>query len=110
MIFTMRKKQWMISPSDKVKIQASMELINYQPTEIIELESRRIWMTDVYTCKFLNEFVRGQIKNDLMKRVIINGMSGSSRRFKRFERITMIVSKVDKKSIVSYDGLYKFQS
>ena len=54
--------------SNKVKIQASMELMNYQPTEIIELKIRRNWMTDVYTCKFFNEFVRGQIKNDLMKR------------------------------------------
>lgn len=73
----MRKKQWMILPyfmkknfypSNKVKIQAPMELMNYQPTAIIELKIRRIWMTDVYTCKFFNEFVRHQIKNDLMKR------------------------------------------
>ena len=78
-----------------------MELMDYQPTEIIEPESRRIWMTNVYTCKFFNEFVRGQIKNDLMKRVIINRMSGSSWRFKRFECITMIVSRIDKKSIIS---------
>lgn len=75
------------SPGDKVKIQGSMKLINYQPTEIIELKSRKVWMTDV--CKFFNEFVKGQIKNDLIKRLMINGMSGSSWRFKRFERITM---------------------
>ena len=66
------------SPGDKVKIQASVELINYQPTDITELGSERIWMTDVYVCKLFNEFVKGQIKNDLMKRVIISGMSGSS--------------------------------
>ena len=89
------------SPSDKVKIQASMELINYQPTEIIELESRKIWITDAYTHKFFNGFVRGQIKNDLMKRVIISGLSNSSWHFKRFECITMIVTRVDKKPVVS---------
>ena len=85
-----------------MKIQASMKLINYQPAEIIQLEqeSRRIWMTDIYSCKFFNGFVRGQIKNDLMKRVIINEMSGSSWRFKRFDHITMIVSRVDENSIV----------
>ena len=79
-----------------------MKLINYQSAEIIQLEqeSRRIWMTDIYSCKFFNGFVRGQIKNDLMKRVIINEMSGSSWRFKRFDHITMIVSRVDEKSIV----------
>ena len=79
-----------------------MKLINYQPAEIIQLEqeSKRIWMTDIYSCKFFNGFVRGQIKNDFMKRVIINEMSGSSWRFKRFDHITMIVSRVDEKSIV----------
>ena len=66
------------SPGNKVKIQASVELRNYQPTDISELGSGRIWMTDVYGCKLSNEFVKGQIKNDLMKRVIISGMSGSS--------------------------------
>ena len=79
-----------------------MKLINYQPAEIIQLEqeSRRIWMTDIYSCKFFNGFVRGQIENDLMKKVIINEMSGSNWRFKRFDHITMIVSRVDEKSIV----------
>ena len=79
-----------------------MKLINYQPAEIIQLEqeSKRIWMTDIYSLKFFNGFVRGQIKNDLMKRVIINEMSCSSWSFKRFDHITMIVSRVDKKSIV----------
>ena len=85
-----------------MEIQASMKLINYQPAEIIQLEqeSRRIWMTDIYSCKFFNGFVRGQIENDLMKRVIINEMSGNSWSFKRFDHITMIVSRADKKSIV----------
>ena len=43
------------SPGNKVKKNhTSMELINYQPTEIIELESRKIWMTDDYVCTFFN--------------------------------------------------------
>lgn len=37
----------------KVSVQGSMELIYYHPAEetdqIIELESRRSWLTDVYT-------------------------------------------------------------
>ena len=43
-----------------------MKLINYEPAEIIQLEqeSKRIWMTDIYSLKFFNGFVRGQIKND----------------------------------------------
>ena len=71
------------------------------PTETIELESGRIWMTNVYKCKFFNSFVKGEIKNDLMKRVIVNGRIGNSWRFKKFERIIFIVNDINKKSIVS---------
>ena len=65
----------------KLNIQGSMELINYQPAEadqIIELESRRTWLTDVYMCVFFNGYVLEEIKKSFMKRVIINGMTGSS--------------------------------
>ena len=78
-----------------------MELTNYVPTDIIQLESRRIWLTDVYVCKFFYSFVKGEIKNDLMKRVTVNEMNDSSWRFKRFERITFIFTDINKKSIVS---------
>ena len=40
-------------------IQGSMELTDYPPAEtdiIIELESRRTWLTDVYTCIFFNGY------------------------------------------------------
>ena len=66
----------------KVSVQGSMELINYQPEEetdqIIELESRRSWLTDVYTCVFFNGYIQEEIRKNFMKRVIINGMTGSS--------------------------------
>ena len=32
-------------------------------------------MTDVYECTFFNSSIEGEIKNDLMKRVIANGMT-----------------------------------
>ena len=35
-------------------------------------------MTDAYVCKFFNEIVNGENKNDLMKRVTVNGMTSSS--------------------------------
>ena len=89
------------NPRKKVRLQGSMELMNYMPTDIIELRNRRIWMTDFYECKCFNSFVKGGINNDLMKRVIMNGMTGSSKRFKSLERITFIVTDINKKSIVS---------
>ena len=74
----------------KVNFQGSMELINYQPAEtdqIIELESTRTWLTDVYTCVFFNGYDQEEIKK-IMKRVIINRMTGSSRHSKRFEYLS----------------------
>ena len=35
----------------KVKFQGYTELINYQSTEIIKIESKRVWLTDVFTGK-----------------------------------------------------------
>ena len=54
LIFPLKKK---IVVSGKVTLQGSMELINYQPAEtdrIVKLEAKRTWLTDVYTCAFIN--------------------------------------------------------
>ena len=45
------EKNLLLMADGTFKVQGSVELINYQPTEsnaIIELESRRIWLTVVY--------------------------------------------------------------
>lgn len=90
------------APGKKVKIQCSMELINYQPTEIIELESKRVWMAMFTSLNVSMSLLRLILRMTyLMKRVIVNGMTGSSWRFKRFERISIVVTNVNKKSIVS---------
>ena len=56
-----------------------MELINYQSAEetdqIIELESRRSWLTDVYIYVFFNGYIQEEIRKNFMKRVVINGMT-----------------------------------
>ena len=33
----------------KMKMQGYIELVNYQSSEILELESKRVWLTDVFT-------------------------------------------------------------
>lgn len=81
-----------------MKVQESVEIINYQPADeidqLIELESRRTWLTDVYTCVYFNVYVQREISKSFMKRVIINGMKGSSWRFKRIERLFVIITSV----------------
>ena len=70
----------------KVEVQGSVEVIKYQSADeidqLIELESRRTWLADVYICVYFNVYVKKEISKSLMKRVIINGMTGSSQHFK----------------------------
>lgn len=42
------------------------------------LEHKRIWSTNVYRLEYFNDFVRGEIKDETIKRVIVNRQSGSS--------------------------------
>ena len=63
-------------------MQGYVEIKNYQQTEIVELENIRVWLTNIFICKYFNDFVRGPMKEDILKRVIINGYAGSSWLFK----------------------------
>ena len=65
--------------------------MNQQRGEIV-LEDKRVWLTDVYRSKYFNDFVRGGIKDEITKIVLVNGESGSSWHFKWFDRLNMIVS------------------
>ena len=79
-------------PNDNVEVKGSVYLLDYQPAQssvIIELEDKKIWLTDVYRCDFFNQFVRQKIKENFMRRVIVNGLTGSSWRFKRFKSLTI---------------------
>lgn len=49
-----------------------------------------MWLTDIFTGRYFNKFIRGEIRAGFLKRVIINGTTGSSWQFNRFERIFII--------------------
>ena len=49
-------------------------------------------LTNVFRFNYFNQFVRGEIKHEIVKRVIINGQTGSSWYFKRFNRLNIIVA------------------
>ena len=74
------------------KFQAYFEIVNQQRTPDCDnfLTDKRAWLTNVFRFKYFNEFVRGEIKNEIVKRIIINGKSGSSWYFKRFDRLNII--------------------
>ena len=60
------------------KMQVYLESKNCQRTEPVELENTRFWLTYVYVGRYFNDFIRGEMKKDILKKVIVNGSTGSS--------------------------------
>ena len=73
-------------------MQGYFELKNHQQTEIVELENTRVWLTNVFIGRYFNEFIRSEMKKDILKRVIINGSTGSSWLFKHFNNLQFLVT------------------
>ena len=46
---------------------------------------------NAFNSKHLNDFVRGEIRDEITRAVIVNGETGSSWHFMRFEILTIIV-------------------
>ena len=88
------------NPGDKYKFQRYAEIINQQKGESVVSENTRVWLTHVYTAKYFNPYVRGAIKNDILKRIVFNSETSSSWVFKRFKRLQIITSK-DIKAVIS---------
>ena len=82
-------------PNDQYKIQGYAEIINQQQGEFIVAESTCVWLTNTYTAKHFNDYVRNSIKSEIVKRIIVNGLAGSSWYFKRFDRLTVIIISVN---------------
>ena len=51
-----------------------------------------LWLTNVFVRGFFNEFIRGEIKRDILRIVIANGSTGSSWLFKRFNKLQIIAT------------------
>ena len=83
------------------KTQGYAEIINQQQGGLIVAESTCIWLTNTYTAKHFNDYERSSIKSEIVKRIIVNGLTGSSWYFKRFNRLTVIISVKDAQRIMS---------
>ena len=79
-------------PGKNFMIQGYVELINYQQTEIVNLENTRVWLINVFKGCDFNPPIRGEIKKEILKRIIINGATGSSWIFKRLNKLQIIAT------------------
>ena len=71
------------------KFQGYFDIINRQTDH--EHTEKRVWLTNVFRFNHFNQFVRDEIKDKIVKRVIVNGQTGSSWYFKSFNRMNIIV-------------------
>ena len=83
-------------PSGSVLIKGSFVIENIQPAiseEFIPLADTRYWATDIYRATYFNDFVFYSLQNDFTKRVVNNGLTGSSWVFNRFINLELTVLK-----------------
>ena len=66
------------------KFPGYVEIITQQKGEVI-LEDKQVLLTNSFTSKHFDDIVGGEIRDEIAKRIIVNGQSGSSWHFKRFE-------------------------
>ena len=55
----------------------------------------RWWITDVYKAKCFNDFVFYGLRHNILNKVIVNGMSGSSWRFHEFVMLNVKILNLD---------------
>ena len=73
--------------SDSKLIKCSFVIENIQPSAFENFRpilNTRYWTTDVYKVTYFNDFVFYVLRQNILSKVIVNGMSGSSSKFRRF--------------------------
>ena len=59
----------------------------------------RYWTTDVYKATYFNDSVFYGLRQDILSKVIVNGMSSSSWKFHRFVIISLKVLNLDREIV-----------
>ena len=86
----------------RVCFKCSFVIINHQPaprTGFVEITDSKVWQTNVYDGVCFNDYVKSNLVRDILKRIIMNGMTDSSRKFKSFDRICITVNSDEFKSV-----------
>ena len=83
-------------PASECQFKADFAIENIQdaPSGIdntADIKTLRYWSTNVYRAVYFNEFVANGIRNDILKRVINNRLTGSSWYFNKFSHLNIKV-------------------
>ena len=81
-------------------IKCDFSLDNIQPSLIENkqpIKNSRYWLTELYQTKSFNDFIYLDLRKSILKRVINNGLTGSSWHFNRFLYINVKILNVGDK-------------
>ena len=83
-------------PTNNVLFKGDFSIENIQTAplsspDIVDIKSLRYWSTNVYKGVYFNDFIVSEIRNDILKRVINNSLTGSSWHFNRFHYLNLKV-------------------
>ena len=83
----LKKVRYRFKSINKKWFKCSFNIENTQNsirTDLQPLLNTRYWTTETYDSIYFNDFIFYALREDILKRVIINTLSGSSWYFKRF--------------------------
>ena len=83
-------------PLNKVIFKTDFSIENIQNASLTlptftDITNTRYWTTNVYKGIYFNDFIISEIRSDILKRVIINNLTGSSWYFNRFKHLSIKV-------------------
>ena len=102
-------------PSNNVIFKSDLSIENIQTAplnspDIADIKSFCYWSTDIYKGVYLNDFIISEIRNDILKRVINNNLSGSSWHFNRLQCLNLKVVEENQKLKIQYGRFYLLRS
>ena len=90
------------NPSGLKLIKCSFVFENIQQSVFENVEpilNTRYWTTDVYKAKYFNDFVLHGLRQNILSKVIVNGMPGSSQKFWKFAMLSLKVFNLDREVV-----------
>ena len=91
-----------LKPSGLKRIKCLFVIEDIQQSAFENLRpilNTRYWTTDVYKASYFNDFVFYGLTQNVLSKVIVNGMSGSSWKFRRVVMISLKVLNLDREII-----------
>ena len=91
--------------------KCSYTIVNSHPPpaqDAVEIEDSRTWTISAHQGVHFNEYVKFLLISDIKKGIIINGLTGSSWRFKRFDHLSLSVNNFDDQRVLKMEFIEKY--